>query len=245
MEPVNDSESSNSETLLERFKPRRGFCVDDEESILKGFRLHLRKGFDLFTANSGEDGLRVFDEEGGFAVVLSDMRMPGIDGAVMLSSIKERNADVVTMLLTGHADFESAMSAVNDGNVFRMLSKPCPPERLIQSLYAGLRQHELIVGETLDAKRKDILNRFGDEHKSLSVIVNHQILATGIDVPGMNSIMILSRINSPSLALQVLGRAMRGKKNGGNLKNTIFLTKDNEVTLTNFNILEQRVLNPT
>ena len=122
-------------------------CVDDEESILKGFQLHLRKGFDLFTANSGEDGLRVFDEEGGFAVVLSDMRMPGIDGAAMLSAIKERNADVVTMLLTGHADFESAMSAVNDGNVFRMLSKPCPPERLIQSLYAGLRQHELIVGE--------------------------------------------------------------------------------------------------
>jgi superfamily II DNA or RNA helicase len=61
----------------------------------------------------------------------------------------------------------------------------------------------------------------------------------------MNSIMILSRINSPSLALQVLGRAMRGEKNGGNLKNTIFLTKDNEVTLTNFNILEQRVLNPS
>jgi len=122
-------------------------CVDDEESILKGFQLHLRKGFDLFTANSGEDGLRVFDEEGGFAVVLSDMRMPGIDGAAMLSAIKERNADVVTMLLTGHADFESAMSAVNDGNVFRMLSKPCPPERLIHSLYAGLRQHELIVGE--------------------------------------------------------------------------------------------------
>ncbi|MBU62304.1 MAG: hypothetical protein CMI26_07365 [Opitutae bacterium] len=122
-------------------------CVDDEESILKGFQLHLRKGFDLYTANSGEEGLRVFDEEGGFAVVLSDMRMPGIDGAAMLSAIKERSTDVVTMLLTGHADFDSAMSAVNDGNVFRMLSKPCPPERLIHSLYAGLRQHELIVGE--------------------------------------------------------------------------------------------------
>lgn len=117
------------------------------------------------------------------------------------------------------------------------------------ALHLYLKQHgienELIVGETLDAKRKDILNRFGDDHKSLSIIVNHQILATGIDVPGMNSIMILSRINSPSLALQVLGRAMRGEKNGGNLKNTIFLTKDNEVTLTDFNILEQRVLNPS
>ena len=122
-------------------------CVDDEESILKGFQLHLRKGFDLHTASSGEEGLQTFDTEGGFAVVLSDMRMPGIDGAAMLSAIKERDPDVVTMLLTGHADFESAMAAVNDGNVFRMLSKPCPPERLVQALNAGLRQHELIVGE--------------------------------------------------------------------------------------------------
>ena len=124
-------------------------CVDDEESILKGFQLNLRKGFELFTASSGEEGLQVFDTEGGFGVVLSDMRMPGIDGAAMLAAIKERDPDVVTMLLTGHADFESAMAAVNDGNVFRMLSKPCPPERLIQALKAGIRQHELIVSEKI------------------------------------------------------------------------------------------------
>ena len=72
-------------------------CVDDEESILKGFQLHLRKGFDLHVASSGEEGLQVFDTEGGFAVVLSDMRMPGIDGAAMLAAFlmpvrRERNA---------------------------------------------------------------------------------------------------------------------------------------------------------
>ena len=94
-------------------------CVDDEESILRAFQLHLRKDFELHIANSGEEGLQVFDAEGGFAVVLSDMRMPGIDGAAMLAAIKERNPDVVTMLLTGHTDFESAISAVNEGNVFR------------------------------------------------------------------------------------------------------------------------------
>ena len=124
-------------------------CVDDEESILRAFQLHLRKDFELHIANSGEEGLQVFDTEGGFAVVLSDMRMPGIDGAAMLAAIKERNPDVVTMLLTGHTDFESAISAVNEGNVFRMLSKPCAPEVLIQSLKAGLRQYELIEGEKI------------------------------------------------------------------------------------------------
>ena len=126
---------------------RKILCVDDEEAILKGFSLYLRKDFELFTANCGENGLTVFEQESPFAVVLSDMRMPGMDGAAMLSAIKERDPDVVTMLLTGHADFDSAMSAVNDGRVFRMLSKPCPSDRLKQALEDGLRQHELIISE--------------------------------------------------------------------------------------------------
>ena len=65
-------------------------CVDDEDAILKGFRLHLRKDFELYTANCGEEGLEVFEKESPFAVVLSDMRMPGMDGASMLAAIKTR-----------------------------------------------------------------------------------------------------------------------------------------------------------
>ena len=119
-------------------------CVDDEESILKGFQLNLRKGFDLHLAANGKEGLEVFEREGGFALVLSDMRMPEMDGATMLSEIKKRDSEVVTVLLTGHTDFESAMAAVNEGNVFRMLSKPCPPDVLIKVLNDGLAQHDLI-----------------------------------------------------------------------------------------------------
>ena len=64
-------------------------CVDDEESILKGFQLNLRKDFELHLASNGVEGLEVFDREQGFAVVLSDMRMPQMDGATMLSEIKK------------------------------------------------------------------------------------------------------------------------------------------------------------
>jgi len=119
-------------------------CVDDEESILKGFQLNLRKDFELHMASNGVEGLEVFDREKGFALVLSDMRMPEMNGAAMLSEIKKRDPEVVTVLLTGHTDFESAMAAVNDGNVFRMLSKPCPPQTLVKVLRAGLEQHDLI-----------------------------------------------------------------------------------------------------
>ena len=124
-------------------------CVDDEESILKGFQLNLRKDFELHMASNGSEGLEVFDRERGFALVLSDMRMPEMNGATMLSEIKKRDHEVVTVLLTGHTDFESAMAAVNEGNVFRMLSKPCPPDTLIKVLNAGLEQHDLIKSKRI------------------------------------------------------------------------------------------------
>jgi DNA repair protein RadD len=101
----------------------------------------------------------------------------------------------------------------------------------------------LIVGETSDITRKELLNKFGDKSDALSVLVNHQILSTGIDVPGMNSIMILGEINSPSLGLQILGRAMRGPKNGGNRENTVYLTKENYKKLSEYKLLEATVLN--
>ena len=76
-------------------------CVDDEDMILKGFQLNLRKDFELHLASNGVEGLEVFDREGGFSVVLSDMRMPQMDGATMLGEIKKRDPEVVTVLLTG------------------------------------------------------------------------------------------------------------------------------------------------
>ena len=74
-------------------------------------------------------------------------------------------------------------------------------------------------------------------------MVNEKILATGIDVPGLNSIMILANIDSVTTALQILGRAMRGPKNGGNENNTIFITRDNRTRLENYNLLEAEALN--
>ncbi len=124
-------------------------CVDDEESILRGFQLNLRNKFEIHLASDGQEGLELFEREGGFAVVLSDMRMPRMNGAEMLAAIKKINPEVVTVLLTGYTDFESAMSAVNEGNVFRMLSKPCPPETLNKVLNDAVEQHDLICSKRI------------------------------------------------------------------------------------------------
>jgi len=80
--------------------------VDDEESILKGIRLNLGRIFDITLANGPQEALQVFKDGTSFDVVVSDMRMPGMDGATMLRKIKETYPQVMTILLTGHADFE-------------------------------------------------------------------------------------------------------------------------------------------
>lgn len=104
-------------------------------------------------------------------------------------------------------------------------------------------ENKLIIGETPMANRKEYIEQLGDKDHDLCVLVNERILSTGIDVPGLNSIMVLSEIDSITSCLQILGRAMRGPKNGGNKINTVYLTKDNKNKLENFKILEGEAIN--
>lgn len=122
-------------------------CVDDEQLILDGLRLHLRRKFDAHFALSARDGLNLVDEQGPFAVVVSDMRMPGMDGAAFLSQIRQETPDTTRILLTGHAEIEAAISAVNEGQIFRFLTKPCPPRTLLSAIEAGVEQNRLITSE--------------------------------------------------------------------------------------------------
>jgi len=88
-------------------------CVDDEANILEGLKRHLHKRFVLETALSGAAGLELLDRQGPFAVVVSDMRMPGMNGAQFLALVRERAPDSVRIILTGQADLEAAIAAVN------------------------------------------------------------------------------------------------------------------------------------
>ena len=125
----------------------RILCVDDEPQILEGIALHLRRRYDLLTATSGAAGLEILERGGGFAVVVSDMRMPSMGGASFLHQARERAPDAVRMLLTGQTDMESAISAVNEGQIFRFLTKPCPPPLFAQAIQAAVAQHQLVTAE--------------------------------------------------------------------------------------------------
>ncbi len=121
--------------------------VDDEENILAGYKRNLRNMFNIFTANSGAEALELIKNNGNFAVVVSDYKMPQMNGNQLLSAIRQQSPDTVRMMLTGFADVETAINAVNEGNIFRLLTKPCPNDKLINSLYAALEQYRLIIAE--------------------------------------------------------------------------------------------------
>jgi len=121
--------------------------VDDEVNVLAGYQRQLRKLFKVDTASNGSEGLKKVAEQGPYSVIVSDFRMPVMDGVQFLSRAKEIAPDSVRMMLTGYADIDTAIEAVNAGNIFRLLTKPCTPEGLVDAINAGVRQYRLIHAE--------------------------------------------------------------------------------------------------
>lgn len=122
-------------------------CVDDDPHILSAFQRQLRREFDLEVAESGALGLARLTERGPFAVVVSDLSMPGMDGIAFLSRVKAAAPDTVRVMLTGQADLSTAIEAVNQGAIFRFLTKPCATQTLAGALAAGVEQYRLVRAE--------------------------------------------------------------------------------------------------
>ena len=125
----------------------RILLVDDDPAVLDGLRRQLRTEFTIFTATSAAAGLELIASDGPFDVVLSDMRMSDMDGAAFLARVRSIARDTTRILLTGQADASTAMSAVNEGQVFRFLSKPCPPQALRECLRDAVEEHDRSAAE--------------------------------------------------------------------------------------------------
>lgn len=125
----------------------RILCVDDEKNILDALSRTLRALYSVETAVSGPQGIEALETKGPFVVVVSDLRMPVMSGVEFLSHTRRIAPDTVRVLLTGHGDLEAAIAAVNDGYIFRFLTKPCPTEVLAKSLAACVEQHRLVTSE--------------------------------------------------------------------------------------------------
>ncbi|NNF67175.1 MAG: response regulator, partial [Gammaproteobacteria bacterium] len=126
---------------------KRILFVDDEQAVLDACRRALRKKIKIDTALGPVEALKQIDAANDYAVIISDMRMPEMNGAQLLAEVKKRSPSTIRMMLTGNSDQQTAIDAVNEGDIFRFLNKPCPPDKLWGSVEAALEQHRLMMAE--------------------------------------------------------------------------------------------------
>ncbi|MEO1496232.1 MAG: response regulator [Planctomycetota bacterium] len=128
-------------------KNEKVLLVDDDPNVLQAYQRRLRRRFTVETALCSEEGVTAVDILGPFAVVVSDMQMPRENGADFLQRILQRAPESVRIMLTGNADQQTAVDAVNVGRVFRFLNKPCPAEELEAAIRAGIDEHHRLQAE--------------------------------------------------------------------------------------------------
>jgi response regulator RpfG family c-di-GMP phosphodiesterase len=119
-------------------------CVDDEPRVLQGLKLHLDMHYRVSTATGGAEALSLVEADAPAAIV-SDLRMPEMDGTVFLSRARDRSPETVRILLTGQADMDAAIAAVNHAQIFRLLTKPCRPALLLNALKAATEEHDNLL----------------------------------------------------------------------------------------------------
>jgi DNA-binding NtrC family response regulator len=121
--------------------------VDDEQSILDGLERLLHGKYSISMAQGAEQGLAAIQLFGPYAIVISDMRMPDINGAHFLARVHQMAPNTVTMLLTGHRDLDMAIVALNEGHIFRYMKKPCKKEDLVKAINLGLAQYRTNIAQ--------------------------------------------------------------------------------------------------
>ena len=141
--------------------PWRILCVDDEANILSALRrLFRQNGYQISVAGGGAEGLQILDTQ-EFDLIISDMRMPEMDGARFLEQVFKRYPDTVRILLTGYADIASTIEAVNKGQIYRYVSKPWNDQELLlivrQALDLKALQREKLRLEALTARQNEEL----------------------------------------------------------------------------------------
>lgn len=122
--------------------------IDDEIDIVKALRRQFRRHYNTYIANSAADGYEIMTEV-PIHVIISDQRMPGMSGVEFFHRVKHEFPDAIRLLLTGYADLQSVIAAINDGNIFRYIGKPWNPEELDTIVREACNKHDLILENRL------------------------------------------------------------------------------------------------
>ncbi len=146
--------------------------VDDEPGILSSLRRLFRpQGYRILIAESGQAGLDILEKE-NVDLVISDMRMPEMDGATFLKNVRQRWPNVVRILLTGYADITSTVSAINEGEIYRYISKPWDDNEIVQVVNDALERRRL---QDENRRLSELTLRQNEELKELNAGLEQKV----------------------------------------------------------------------
>jgi EAL domain-containing protein (putative c-di-GMP-specific phosphodiesterase class I) len=146
-------------------KPSRILFVDDEPQVTQALHVALRKEpWEIATASSAEEALDLLSRS-PFDVIVSDERMPGLHGSDFLSIVREAHPETVRIILSGQADLEAAVKAINSAEIHRFLLKPCPPEEVRLTIYEALAKRE-------ERHRFEAWRRIGRDREQLEAVLD-------------------------------------------------------------------------
>lgn len=199
--------------------------VDDDENILSSYKRTLRTKFNITTSSDPVEAIKLFTKQDPFAVVLSDFKMPGIDGNTFLAEVKKYSPNTVRIMLTGYADTNTAITAVNKGSIFRLLTKPCQNDVLVDALNDALNQYALITAEkellqkTLKGSIKllmDILSVFNPKAFSqanrLTTLTKNIAARFGLNnMWEIETMVLLAKIGCVAIPSDILEKRLNGE----------------------------------
>lgn len=148
--------------------PVRILLVDDERNVLRSLeRLFLEEEYEIHTAFSGENGLELLEHSGPFQLVISDFRMPSMNGVEFLREVRQRWPDTERMILSGYADTASIVSAINQGQICRFIAKPWNDDDLLAAVRETLERFEL------RARNRQLLSELMTANDELKKVNDH------------------------------------------------------------------------
>jgi response regulator RpfG family c-di-GMP phosphodiesterase len=198
LEELNSMTNDNEKTIL---------CVDDEENILSAVKRLLRKeDYRVLTASNGSEGLDLLKEQ-KVQVVISDQRMPGMNGTEFLAKVREQYPDVMRIVLTGYTDVDSITESINKGHIYKFFLKPWNDENLKLEIRQALDQYDLIQANrslsSMVLEQNEMLKRMNED---LEALVRERTETLEIQ----NRALELSRAILEHLPLPVIGVSSEG-----------------------------------
>ena len=178
-------------------------CVDDEANVLKSLkRLFLDEDYEILTAESGQEGLDLLEQHQPVQVVISDYRMPEMDGVAFFKQVHERWPDTVRIVLSGYADTAAVVAAINEGQIYKFIPKPWNDDELKVAIAKAVERYFLVKANN---ELNEELRQANDELSRIAVQLEEKVTERTEELLFQNKVLRHSQVILNTLPLGVVG----------------------------------------